>query len=111
MAASGHVWVVQTQEQQPINFPARDSLIKYDNPGPLIKKHPCIKPPEDMAFLIESLTSPGDTILDCFCGLGSTLVAAKNLGRQWIGCDRSRNYCRIALRRLREAKAMSSVSY
>lgn len=106
LAATGHVWIVQTREQQPVEFPNRDSLVIFQNVGPLRKLHPCIKPPEEPAFLIESLTQPGQVVLDCFCGLGSTLIAAERLGRRWIGCDLSRRYCRIALERLkREAGA------
>src|SRR5690606_33531336 len=48
---------------------------------------------------------PGQTVLDCCCGLGSTLVAAELLGRNWIGCDLSRTYCQVAMKRLRPAKA------
>jgi DNA modification methylase len=70
--------------------------------GPLKMLHPCPKPVEEMALLIKALTEPGQIILDCFCGLGSTLVAAQQLGRRWIGCDRSRFYCQIAMRRLAE---------
>ena len=101
LAATGHVWIVQTREQQPVEFPHRDSLVMYQNVGPLRKLHPCIKPPEELAFIIESLTKPGQIVLDCFCGLGSTLLAAEQLGRRWIGCDRSRNYCRVAMKRLK----------
>jgi DNA modification methylase len=106
LAATGHVWIVQKKEQQPVEFPNRDSLVIFQNVGPLRKLHPCIKPPEEPAFLIESLTRPGQVVLDCFCGLGSTLLACQRLGRSWIGCDLSRAYCRVALRRLRrEAEA------
>ena len=31
--------------------------------------------------------NPGDLVLDCFVGSGTTLVAAEELGRQWIGAD------------------------
>jgi site-specific DNA-methyltransferase (adenine-specific) len=97
---SHHCWVVQTREQQPIECPAKDPLIIYDDARHLKKLHPCTKPPEELAFLIEALTRPGELVLDPFCGLGPTLVAAERLGRRWIGCDRSRRYCQIALRRL-----------
>ena len=53
-----------------------------------------------MGFIIEALTTPGQVILDCFCGTGSGLVAAEKLGRLWIGCDKSRTYCQIAMREL-----------
>lgn len=101
---SGHTWVVQTRDQQSIDFPQKDSLIIYDGIGLIRKSHPCIKPPEELAFMIEALTAPGQIVLDCFCGLGSTLVAAENLGRQWIGCDKSKRYGQIAMSRLASLK-------
>jgi site-specific DNA-methyltransferase (adenine-specific) len=96
-----HIWVVQDREQRPIRFPDRDSLIVYGRRTELLKTHPCPKAVEEMAFLVENLTRPNDIVLDCFAGIGSTLVAAQRLGRRWIGCDLSRSYCRVALRRLR----------
>jgi DNA modification methylase len=109
LKATGHVWIVQTREREPIEFPERDSLVTYDGLGmSLIQKHPCIKPPEEMAFVIEALTSPRDIVLDCFCGLGSGLLAAQQLGRRWIGCDLSRRYCQIAMKRLAEAQSIGA---
>lgn len=37
--------------------------------------------------IIETSSNPGDLVLDCFAGSGTTLVAANELGRQWIGVD------------------------
>ena len=37
--------------------------------------------------IIETSSRPGDLVLDCFAGSGTTLVAADELGRQWIGVD------------------------
>jgi phage N-6-adenine-methyltransferase len=101
MNATGHVWIVQTREQKPIDFPDRDSLAVFQEMGSLIHLHPCIKPPEEIAFMIESLTKPGDVVLDCFCGLGSTLVAAQDLNRNWVACDISRFYCQVTMARLK----------
>lgn len=39
--------------------------------------------------IIEASSNPGDIVLDCFAGSGTTLVAADMLGRQWIGVDNS----------------------
>ena len=102
----GNIWVVQTREQQPIEFPHKDSLVICSRAAQAALKehHPCPKPVEEMAWLIETLTKPGQIVLDCFCGLGSTLVAADQLGRHWIGCDKSRTYCQIAMKRLEALK-------
>lgn len=105
LLAIGNIWVVQTKEQLPVEFPHRDSLVMCDRRAylPLRKLHPCPKPVEEMMFMVEALTLPGQTVLDCCCGLGSTLVAAELLGRNWIGCDLSRTYCQVAMKRLATA--------
>ena len=102
--ATGNVWIVQTREQKPVEFPHRDSLVIYKKVGPLRKHHPCIKTVEELTFVVDSLTQPGQIVLDCCCGLGSTLLAAEKLGRRWIGCDLSRTYCQITMKRLAAAK-------
>ncbi len=100
--AIANIWVVQTREQEPIEFPPVDSLItvNHDLYMRLRAAHRCPQPVEEMAFLIDHLTEPGQIVLDCFSGIGSTLVAAKKLGRQYIGCDLSPTYCRRAEERL-----------
>lgn len=92
------LFVVQTREQQAVPFPDRDNIIVCK---PFPKTHPSSKPVEMMAWLIEELTASGDIILDPFCGIGGTLIASKQLGRHFIGCDISRTYCRITLHRLK----------
>lgn len=110
LTAVGNVWVVQTRERQAIDFPTKNSLVICNRPEMLAlrKFHPCPKPVEEMEFIIEALTERGQVILDCFSGLGSTLVAAEQLGRRWIGCDLSRRYCQIAMKRLAELRRASS---
>jgi site-specific DNA-methyltransferase (adenine-specific) len=62
--------------------------------------HPCHAPLRLMEKLIECLSVPGDLIFDPFCGSGTTCVAAKRLGRRYIGIDISPEYCEIARKRL-----------
>ncbi|TPK79022.1 DNA methylase [Mesorhizobium sp. B2-4-13] len=49
--------------------------------------HPTQKPIRPLQMLIESLSRPGDLVLDAFCGSGSTLVAAQASGRHCLGFD------------------------
>lgn len=63
--------------------------------------HPSPKPIAAMLRLIGTYTDPNDLILDPFCGSGTTLVAAKMLGRRFIGIDIEKKYCDIAEERLR----------
>ena len=63
--------------------------------------HPCPKPLEWGLKLIKLLTNKGDTILDPFLGSGTTAVAAKQLKRNFIGIEISKDYCKIANERLR----------
>lgn len=62
--------------------------------------HPTQKP-EALVHVLVALTTPPDgSVLDPFCGSGTTLVAARALGRAAIGIDRSLRACNIAIRRL-----------
>ncbi len=63
--------------------------------------HPSPKPLALMVWLIEQSTKENDLILDPFCGSSTTCVAAKMLGRRYIGIDISPEYCQIAEDRLR----------
>lgn len=63
-------------------------------------RHPSPKNVEHYKTLIQMFSNPGDLILDPFCGSGTTCVAAKMLGRRWIGIDIEQKYCDIAEQRL-----------
>jgi len=58
--------------------------------------HPCQLPPHLMYRLISIFTKPGEIILDCFNGAGTTTLTAHQLGRKYIGIDSSKEYCAIA---------------
>ena len=49
---------------------------------------------------IASWSNPGDVVLDCFMGSGTTGVACKNLGRSFIGIELDYNYYQIATKRI-----------
>ena len=63
--------------------------------------HPAPFPLELPRRLIKLYSYLNDTILDPFCGSGTTCVAAKMLGRSFIGIDISEEYCEIARMRLK----------
>jgi len=62
--------------------------------------HPCPYPADIPKRCMVATTSPGDTVLDPFMGSGTTLRAAKDLGRKAIGIEISERYCEIAARRM-----------
>jgi site-specific DNA-methyltransferase (adenine-specific) len=62
--------------------------------------HPTQKPVECLAKVIEAFTAPGDTVLDPFAGSGSTLAAAQQLGRRFVGIELDANYYAAAAQRL-----------
>ena len=63
-------------------------------------KHPAMYPVPLAEKLIMTFCPQGGTVLDNFCGSGSTLVAAKKLDRNYYGFDLESEYCRIARDRL-----------
>lgn len=64
--------------------------------------HPTQKPIAFLAPLIEYSCPAGGTVLDPFMGSGSTLVAARDLGRRSIGIETSVEYCKSAVKRLKQ---------
>lgn len=65
--------------------------------------HPTVKPLTVVKKLVKLGTLPGELILDPFMGSGTTLRAAKDLGRHSIGIEIEEEYCEIAVERLRQA--------
>lgn len=62
--------------------------------------HPTAKPLSMARQIVEWFSDPGDTILDPFMGSGTTLRAAKDVGRRAIGIELEERYCEIAAKRL-----------
>lgn len=63
-------------------------------------EHPLPKPIALMKRLVAGLSSEGQTVLDPFMGSGTTLRAAKDLGRKAIGIEIEERYCEIAAKRM-----------
>ncbi len=62
--------------------------------------HPTVKPLKLMSYLVTLGSRPNDVVLDPFAGSGTTCLAAKLLGRLWIGVELNPEYCKIAEKRL-----------
>lgn len=65
------------------------------------KLHPTQKPVESLKPLIDTYCSPGGLVLDPFAGSGSTLVAAKDVGRRYLGIELDPVHAATAQKRLR----------
>ena len=63
-------------------------------------KHPCEKPLALMEHVITASSRPGDVVLDPFCGSGATGVAARKLGRQFVGIERDAKWVEISRARV-----------
>lgn len=67
--------------------------------------HGCQMPEQLLGRIIRVSSSEGEIVLDPFTGSGTTLVAAKKLGRQFVGFEISEQYVQQARERLKAAKA------
>jgi len=95
----GDVWT----DIDRINQSAKERL-GYPTQKPLAERlgYPTQKPLALLERIIKASSNEGDVVLDAFCGCGTALVAAQNLGRQWIGIDVSPTACRVMAKRLRD---------
>ena len=71
-AVMGNVWT----DIAPMNSRSKDRL-----------GYPTQKPQPLLERIIKASTNPGDVVFDPFCGCGTAVFAAHELGRSWIGCD------------------------
>lgn len=67
--------------------------------GGVMPDHPSPKPLDAMRWIVSRFDG---SVLDPFCGSGTTLLAAKQLGRKAIGIEISEEYCEIAVKRLQQ---------
>ena len=70
-------------------------------------KHPAQKPVKLLKHIIKIASNPGDIVFDPFMGVGSTGVAAIELGRKFIGCEIEKNYFDASKKRLERTQEIN----
>jgi site-specific DNA-methyltransferase (adenine-specific) len=104
--ASGHGKVDYCHEQAYLLAKGQGIRPRYVLPDVLSwhyagnRLHPTQKPVQSLKPVIAAFTEPGEIVLDPFCGSGSTLLAAKILGRRYIGIELDAEYAKTAQERL-----------
>jgi site-specific DNA-methyltransferase (adenine-specific) len=84
-------------------FPDNCLYFDGDDLGGNKRYHPTQKPIAILEYLIKTYTEPGAQVLDSCMGSGSTGVACKNLGRDFIGIEKTKKYYEISVMRNKEA--------
>lgn len=72
----------------------KEDKFAFQHPAPFLIK--------DIEKLISLFTKKGMTVLDPFCGVGTTLIAARKIKRKAVGIDLSKKYCQLSQKRLNE---------
>ncbi len=63
--------------------------------------HPSQKPLALIERIILSSSAPGEMVIDPFSGSGTTAIAARKHGRNWLGIELSKEYCALSRKRIR----------
>ncbi len=84
------------------NFDRPSKMIREDRNADGKRWHPTQKPESVMRWALMQAPTNVRTVFDPFMGSGTTLVAAKRLGRQCVGIEREEKYCDIAATRLQQ---------
>lgn len=71
---------------------------------PAYPSYPTEKNLEMLKVIVRASSNPGDIVMDCFAGSGTTMVAAEELNRRWIGTDNSPIAIEMSLKRLQTLK-------
>lgn len=77
-----------------------DDVMPVNSQAEEREDYPTQKPVTLLERIILSSTNPGDLVLDCFIGSGTTAAVAQKLGRRWIGCDINKGAIQTTAKRL-----------
>ena len=58
-----------------------------------------------LKLIVQTSSNPESLVMDFFCGSGTTLIAAQELGRNWIGIDKSEKAIEVVRKKLNEENA------
>jgi site-specific DNA-methyltransferase (adenine-specific) len=100
---TGRIWNHDGRNPPPNNVLIADSF-RHGQPGK--EDHPTQKPLTVVAPLIAASSREGHMVLDPYAGSGTTLVAAKQLGRRAVGWERDPKYHAAAVRRIESVDAL-----
>lgn len=92
---SGREWLLLTKSIW-ISEKCADDKFAFQHPAPFLIN--------DIRKLVKFFTKKNMTVLDPFCGSGTTLVACATENRKGIGIDLNKKYCQMSRKRLREVK-------
>lgn len=95
-----HEFIVHTSAGNPKPPQRRDVPNVLTFPPVRSSDHPCEKPEPLLRTVLSVVAAENGVVLDCFSGSGSTLFAARSLGRQSVGIEADERYCEIIAQRL-----------
>jgi DNA modification methylase len=88
----------------------RDTLWDDITASAFTSGYPTEKKEDMLELIIRMATDPGDLVLDCFIGSGTTAAVAQKLGRRWIGCDINKGAIQTTSKRLQSIIQEQSTS-
>jgi DNA modification methylase len=105
VAYDGKDWNVKLKNELKEANPTNVLMFKVENQHSVPSGHYAKFPTSLAEFFILAGCPKDGIVLDPFCGSGTTCVAAKRLGRNYIGIDISKEYCEIAEKRLENTQS------
>jgi DNA modification methylase len=102
-----NTWILRPQDLPEAFTPIEDTWYFSRVCGTFKERtgwHTCQMPERLLGRIIEACSNPGEVVLDPFAGSGTTLAAAKKLGRRYLGYELSKQYAGQTKKRLGEIK-------